>query len=192
MNLSWSQTLETERLLLHKTEEKDLKELWKILCIDDVSRYYLTTKINYNWKDEKERQYKKLEESSNADIFRWTIELKDSNKVIGQISMPEESNSNDIEIRDIGWFISPEFQKKWYAYEAAFEILKYMFLKVEIKAVKTVSAINNPNSWKLMENLGFKRLDGTKFVKYTLLKDKVEVYGYELSRTDFLRILNMS
>ena len=67
-----------------------------------------------------------------------------------------------------------------------------MFLKVEIKTVKTVSAINNPNSWKLMENLGFKRLDGTKFVKYTLLKDKVEVYVYELSRTNFLKILNMS
>ena len=31
MKLSWSKTLETERLLLHKTEEKDLKKLWEIL-----------------------------------------------------------------------------------------------------------------------------------------------------------------
>lgn len=53
MNLLWSKTLETERLLLHKTEEKDLKELWEILLIEDVSKYYLTTKINYNWEDEK-------------------------------------------------------------------------------------------------------------------------------------------
>ncbi|MBR7036466.1 hypothetical protein IKI14_00940 [bacterium] len=74
--------METERLLLHKTEEKDLKKIWEILCIEDVSKYYLTTKINYNREDEKKWQYKKLEEAANPDIFRWTIELKDSNKVI--------------------------------------------------------------------------------------------------------------
>jgi RimJ/RimL family protein N-acetyltransferase len=74
--------LETERLILHKTEEKDLKELWEILCIKDVSKYYLTTKLNYNWEDEREWQYKKLQESSNNDVFRRTIEIKDSNRVI--------------------------------------------------------------------------------------------------------------
>lgn len=38
-----SKTLETKRLILHKTEEKDLKELWNILCIDCVNKYYLTS-----------------------------------------------------------------------------------------------------------------------------------------------------
>ena len=187
MNLLWSKTLETERLLLHKTEEKDLKELWKILCIEDVSKYYLTTKISYNWEDEKQWQYKKLEESSNNDIFRRTIEIKDLNAVIWQISVSEELNSNDIEIRDIGWFISPRFQKKWYAYEAALEILKYMFLEVGIKAIKTVSAIANPNSRKLMEKLWFKRLNETKLIKYTLINGEVETYRYELNKEDFIK-----
>ena len=187
MNLLWSKTLETERLLLHKTEEKDLKELWKILCIENVSKYYLTTKINYDWENEKEWQYKKLEESSNGDIFRRTIETKDSKKIIGQITLPEEPDLNNIEIRDIWWFISPEFQKKWYAYEAALEILKYMFLEVGIKSIKTTSAIVNPNSWKLMEKLGFKRLNKTKFIKYTLIEKEVEAYKYELTKSDFIK-----
>ena len=186
MNLLWSQSLETERLFLHKTEEKDLKKLWQILCIENVSKYYLTTKINYNWEEEKKWQYKKLEEATNPDIFRWTIELKDSNEVIGQISIPEESNSNDIEIRDIGWFLDPKFQKKWYAYEAAFEVLRYMFLGVGIKSVETVAAIDNPSSRKLMEKLWFKRLDGIKFNKYTLMEDKVESYEYESTKEDFV------
>jgi len=186
MNLLWSKTLETDRLLLHKTEEKDLKKLWEILCIEDVSKYYLTTKINYNWEDEKKWQYKKLEESTNPDIFRWTVELKNSNEIIGQISMPEESDSNSIEIRDIGWFIDPKFQKKWYAYEAALKILKYMFMEVGIKSVKTVAVIDNPSSWRLMEKLWFKRLNWTQFVKYTLIKDGVETYKYELTKEDFI------
>ena len=192
MNLLWSKTLETERLLLHKTEEKNLKKLWEMLCIDDVSKYYLTTKINYDWEEEKKWQYKKLEEATNPDIFRWTIELKDSNEVIGQISMPEESDLNNKEIRDIGWFIDPKFQKMWYAYEAAAEILRYMFMEVGIKSIKTVAAINNPSSWRLMEKLWFKRLDGTKFVKYTLMKDDVEAYKYELTKEDFIWASNGS
>ena len=187
MNLLWTKTLETERLLLHKTEEKDLKELWKILCIEDISKYYLTTKLHYNWEDEKEWQYKKLEEASNNDVFRRTIEIKNSNQIIGQITLPEEPDSNDMEIRDIWWFINPEFQKNWYAYEAAIEILKYMFLKVGIKLIRTTSAINNTNSWKLMEKLGFRRLDQTKFVKYTLINQEVEAYKYEFNKEDFTK-----
>lgn len=192
MELLWSKTLETERLLLHKTEEKDLKKIWEILCIGDVSRYYLTTKFNSNWEDEKKWQYKKLEEAENPDIFRWTIELKDSNEVIGQIDITEKPDFADKEIRDIGWFLDPKFQKKWYAYEAALKILRYMFLEVGIESIKTSAAISNPNSWKLMEKLWFKRLDGTEFVKYTLLKDKVEAYKYELIKTDFFKQLNIS
>ena len=107
MKLLGSKTLETERLFLHKTEEEDLKKLWKILCLNDVNKYYLTTKINFDWEKEKKWQYKKLEEASNPDIFRWTIELKNTNEVIGQISIQENSESNNLSIRDIGWFISP-------------------------------------------------------------------------------------
>ena len=189
MKLSWSKTLKTERLLLHKTEKKDLKRIWEILCIEDVSKYYLTTKINYYWEDEKKWQYKKLREASNEDIFRWTIELKDSNIVIWQIDITENSDFKDIKIRDIGRFIDPNYQRKWYAYEAAFEILKYMFLEVGIKSIRTSAAIDNPSSRKLMERLWFKNLSGTKFTKYTLLDNEIEVYKYELTCEDFMTIM---
>ena len=187
MKLLGSKTIETPRLILHKTEEKDLKELWNILCLDVVSKYYLTCKINYNWEDEKKWQYKKLEEASNKDIFRWTIELKDSNEIIGQISVQETDNSNNPEVRDIGWFIDPGFQRKGYGYEAALEVLKYMFLEVEINSIETSAAIVNPSSWKLMEKLGFIRKKTTHFVKYTLLEEEVEVYEYILTKKDFLK-----
>ena len=39
MNKLGSKTIETKRLLLHKTEEKDLKEIWGILWIDEVNKY---------------------------------------------------------------------------------------------------------------------------------------------------------
>ena len=187
MKLLGSKTIETTRLMLHKTEEKDLKELWNILCLETVSKYYLTCKINYDWEDEKKWQYKKLEEASNPNIYRWTIEIKDTNEIIGQISVQEGENPDKLEIRDIGWFIDPVFQKKGYGYEAASEVLKYMFLEVEISSIETCAAIINPNSWRLMEKLGFKRKNTTHFVKYTLLDEEIEVYEYVLTKKDFLK-----
>ena len=50
MNQLGSKTLETDRLILHKTEEQDLKELWNILLLEEVSKYYLTSKINEDWE----------------------------------------------------------------------------------------------------------------------------------------------
>lgn len=188
MKLLGSKSLETERLFLHKTEEEDLKKLWKILCLNDVNNYYLTTKINFDWEKEKKWQYKKLEEASNPDVFRWTIELKNTNEVIGQISIQENSESNDLSIRDIGWFISPNYQKKGYCYEAAVEVLKYMFLEVEISSIETAIAEDNSPSWKLIEKIGFKKI-GSKKLKYTFIDNEVEGIKYRLTKKDFLKEL---
>ncbi len=186
MNFLGSKTLETKRLILHKTEEKDLKPLWKILCLSEVNKYYLTTKINFSWEDEKKWQYRKLEEATNQDVFRWTIELKNTHEVIGQISIQENDESNDLAIRDIGWFISPNFQRKGYCYEAALEILKYMFTEVKIKYIETAIAKDNKPSWQLIEKLGFKKL-GTKKLKYTFIENEVEGIKYRLTKENFLK-----
>ncbi len=182
-----SRTIETERLLLHKTEEKDLKLLWKILKKEEISKLYLVTKINDDWEKEKKWQYKKLEYASLPNVYCWTIEKKDTHEVIGQISVQDGPKKEIEDIRDIGWFIDTPFQRQGYAYEAALEVLKYMFIEVEITEIITSVAKNNNSSWKLMEKLGFQRLKTTHFVKYTLIKDPVEVYEYQCKRKDFLK-----
>lgn len=191
MNLLGSKQLETKRLILHKTEEKDLKELWNILCLESVNKYYLTTKLNSDWEKEKIFQEKKLERASNLDVFCWTIELKTTHEIIGQISVHERSledtTCTDNSIRGIGWYLDPSFQKVGYATEAALEILKYMFLEVEIDKIVTASAINNPSSWKLMEYLGFKKLKETSKIKYTFLDSEEECFNYVLTKKDFLK-----
>jgi ribosomal-protein-alanine N-acetyltransferase len=184
MNYLGSKTLETKRLILHKTEEKDLKELWNILCLEEVNKYYLITKINFDWEEDKKWQYKKLENSSNNDVFCWTIEIKETEEIIGQISL---TKTQEKDVFNIGWFIEPTFQKKGYAYESALEVLKFMFLEVEIKSIKTCAAIVNPSSWQLMEKLGFKRLKTTSFIKYTFVEDKVKCLNYSLTKNDFLK-----
>lgn len=184
MNYLGSKDLETEELLLHKTYEKDLKELWNILCLESVSKYYLTTKINTDWEKEKEFQYKKLESASNKDTFTWTIEIKETNEVIGQISIVDTEKE---EVKDIGWFIEPSHQNKGYAYTAAETVLKYMFLEVGITKIETSAAIENIPSWHLMENLGFVREKDYKYNKYTFIDKEVKCYKYLLDKNKFLK-----
>jgi len=187
MNLLGSKPLETKRLFLHQTEEKNLKALWEILCLAEVNKYYLTTKINFSWEKEEKWQLKKLEEAGNNNVFRWTIELKDTKEVIGQISIQENEDNDAIDIRDIGWFINPKYQRQGYCYEAAMEVLKYMFLEVEIRAIETAIAKDNPASWRLIEKIGFKKLPGKKKLKYTFLENEVEGIKYRLTKNDFLK-----
>ena len=182
-----SRTIETERLFLHSTEEKDLKILWEILKKEEISKLYLVTKINDDWEKEKTWQKKKLEQANFPNTYCWTIELKNTHEIIGQISVQDGPNKNREDIRDIGWFIDTPYQKKGYAYEAALEVLKYMFLEVEITSILTCVAKDNTASWKLMEKLGFQRLKTTHFVKYTLLEEKIEVYEYQLEKNIFLK-----
>ena len=189
MNLLGSKTLETERLLLRKTEEQDLKKLWKILLDRDISRYYLTCKINDNWEDEKKWQYKKLERAANPDMFCWTIVRKDNNEVIGQITV-QEGSTEDKSIRDIGWFISKINQRKGYAYEAASKVLDYMFNEVKLNKIETSVAMINPASWGLMEKLGFKRLETTHKNKYYFVGEEVDSYEYELTKEEYEGVNN--
>lgn len=193
MNFTGSKRLETKQLILHKTEERDLKELWSILCLDSVNKYYLTTKFNLDWEKEKPWQVKKLEKASNLDVFCWTIELKETGEIIGQISVHERSledaTCTDKSIRGIGWYLDTLHQKKGYASAAAWEILRYMFLEVDINKIIIEPAINNPSSWKLMEFLGFKRQKETSKLKYTFLDKEEDCYNYTLTKKDFIKEL---
>ncbi len=184
MNYLGSKTIETDRLILRKTQEEDLKTLWEILLLPEVNKYYLTCKINSDWELEKKWQYKKLENAKNPDTFQWTIVLKDTNEVIGQISCQEKGE--DKSIRDAGWFIAPTHHRKGYAYEAASAMIEYMFKEVDITAIETSAAVTNPSSWRLMEKLKFKkRGEDTYICNYTFAKDQ-ECYSYGLTKDEYL------
>jgi len=180
-----SRTIETERLILRATSESDLKTLWEILCIPDVNKYYLTSKLSYDWEDEEKWQYKKLSRANKPDVFQWSIIKKEDNKCIGQISVQEKEDS-PIYDRDIGWFITPEEQGKGYAFESAINVMDYMFNEVGIDSIETGSAICNEASFGLMEKLGFNRRgNNTHKQKYTFVDELLDCYSYGITHEEY-------
>ncbi len=183
-----SKVLETEHLILRPTHEEDLKVLWEILLDENVSKYYLTSKINDDWEEEKKWQYKKLSHALDKDVFQWSIVLKSENKCIGQISCQKIENNNDDSVRDVGWFLGLDFQGHGYGSEAAKKMLDYMFNDVEIRKIETSAAIVNTPSWKIMEKLGFHRTGEIKKGKYTMLPEPVDCYCYEITREEYIKL----
>lgn len=196
MNKLNSKNLHTNRLELRIPTMKEQHRLWEILIDENVNRYYFPTpdrifiKNNLNkedindlknarklfmeqlsdWERQKPFYEQKIESirlQENSQKYTWSIFLKETDIVIGQITCQPKDNEPE-NIRDVGWYIDPNYQRQGYATEAAIAVLDFMFNEVEITEIKTSAAEINPGSWKIMEKLGFKYV-GEK--KSTYFKD---------------------
>lgn len=206
---------ETENLIIKKPTMTEQKEIWEILRDEMVNKYYFPTPDrifkkyelkNDNIEDLKtarkifmeqlndwnrqepfyEKKIASIINGDNSQKYTWSIFLKNGTP-IGQITVqPKKEYDDNPEIRDIGWFIKPDYQGQGLCTEAAKAVLDFMFNEVEIEKIITSSAIVNIGSWRVMEKLGFKRT-GTEVSTYfddtyTILN----CYKYELDRKDYL------
>ena len=211
--------IETERLILKIPTMNEQKDLWNILIDEDVNRLYFPTpdrifnknnlskdkvedliearKIFLEQLNDWERQmpfYEKkiisINNGDNSNKFTWSIFLK-SGEVIGQMTVqPSEFSDDNPAIRDVGWFISPKYQRKGYASEAAKAILDFMFYEVEIDKIITSAAAVNVGSWKIMEKLGFEFTYNKPFTYLDEFNNKVESKCYEVTREKYCRGVN--
>jgi len=173
----------TERLDLRIPTMSEQKRLCEILCIEEVNRYYFPTpdrifnKHNLSkdsvedlkkareifisqlsdWERQKpfyEDKVKKIQEGVDSQKFTWSIFLKDSDTVIGQITC-QPKDGNPPYIRDMGWYIDSSYQHNGYCTEAGYAMLDYMFNEVGIEKIITGCADINESSWKILEKFGF-------------------------------------
>lgn len=191
-----SRRLETDRLILKPQTIQEQKYLWSLLINPEINRYYLTVPIKFreklkDWNKQQEFYEEAVNHANDKDVFIWSIFLKENDECIGRISCheanKEDENITNPSIRGVGWFIDPKYQGKGYCTEAARIMIKYMFEECEIDEIKTGAAIENPNSWKIMEKLGFEKQKENKFVQYTYLDNPTEIYCYNLTKEKYIR-----
>ena len=190
-----SKTIETDRLVLKAQTMDEQYYLWKVLMIPEVNKYFLTVPQRFrekllDWNLQKEYYEEDIKHANDKDVFRWSIFLKETGECIGRLSCHErkveDDSINDPSIRGVGWLIDPKYQGKGYATEAAKGMIDYMFLKCEIKEIITGAAIVNVPSWRIMEKLGFERLNRTRMVQYTFVDEPVEDFEYVLTKQKYL------
>lgn len=136
---------ETERLILRRYKQEDLQDLFEYLSDEEVVKYepykaMTLDKVRKNlaWRMETDEMI--------------AVELKDPGKMIGNVYL----GKRDFDALEIGYVFNKAYWGHGYASESCRALIKQAFAK-GIHRIYAECDPQNPNSWKLLEALGFQR-----------------------------------
>ena len=141
-------TLETERVILRNYHVEDIPDVFEYFSHEDVARYEDFHPMTM------EEVTEEVTEWSTMDN-RLVAVLKGTDKVIGSVGYWVDDDGD----YSIDFDFNPKYGKKGYAFEAASKLLDYLFNEVKIPKIFGDCDVRNENSYKLMERLGFERID---------------------------------
>lgn len=140
--------LETKRTILRNFENKDLQDL-NDYCSQDGVGEMAGWKHHSDLLTSKEALYRNIR---NKNIF--AIENKEDGKVIGHISINDDSENGREDTKELGFVLNRNYQNKGIMTEVVYKILDYLFLN-NIEYVYACCFQNNIPSKKLIEKCGF-------------------------------------
>ena len=152
INFTPFQNLETERLLLRRVVNNDLKEVITLRSNPETMKYIPRplVKTDQDGLDHIAMINDKIEANEGIN---WAITLKDNPQLIGIIGhyriKPEHNRS------EIGYMILPEFNGKGIVTEAIKAVIKYGFETMKLHSIEAVIDPENLASAKVLEKNGF-------------------------------------
>lgn len=178
-------TLETERLILRKVTKKDAKDLYEY-CSDPVSSRYSDWQPHGELADTKQFIKGLLSSFSHGEYFMWCIELKESGKVIGSVSITEMDRH--YKVAELGYGILKAYWNQGYATEATVAVLDYLFCTVGVQRVFARIVTENLASVRLALRLNME-CDG--LLRKGIYLDGVsrDVYVYAITDEDYKKTL---
>ncbi|WLD93064.1 GNAT family N-acetyltransferase [Alkalihalobacillus sp. AL-G] len=143
--------LETERLILRKVTTEDLEDMYAYGSNDKVSRY-VTWNTHRSLSDTKEFLDFVLQGYEDRKLAVWGIEYKENGRLIGTIDFvswnPKQQHA------EIGYVLSQDYWGKGIMTEAAKEIIKFGFEKMELTRIQARCFLENIGSERVMEKVG--------------------------------------
>jgi len=143
--------IETERLLLRKARDSDAVRMYKM--ISSTPMHYKFTRIPYPYtlKMAKENIKKRKKHYRKGDELNLLIELKNTRKLIGTITLRGlDSSDNKAEL---GYALDKKATGKGYVTEAAEAIIDYGFKRLKLNRVEIGCATDNRDSRKVIRRL---------------------------------------
>lgn len=137
--------IETERLILRRYNESDLQDLYEYLSDPEVVKH---------------EQYKVADLDTAKSVLEQRIsmeemiavELKSSHKMIGNVYIGKSS----FDSLEIGYVFNRNYWGKGYARESCSALIEQAFSNNTHRIFAECDP-ENPNSWQLLESLGFRR-----------------------------------
>lgn len=146
--------LTCERLILRPFQVSDAERVQKLAGTKDVAATTLNIPHPYPDGGAKEWILTHQERFASDEGCPLAICLQDSELLIGAIEIMIDRPHNK---GSLGYWLGKEYWNKGYCTEAAREIIKYGFAKLELHKIYATHLANNPASGKVMEKLGMKQ-----------------------------------
>ncbi len=144
--------LETERLILRPIKKEDVDAIFNCWMQDeDVSRY-MYWKATKDIKEVQNFVRFELSNLENNKWYRWIILMKQTDEIIGTCFI---YYNDDEENWDISYNLGKKFWRKGYISEAMQRVMEYAINELTIKECIAIHAIENPESGRVIEKLGF-------------------------------------
>ena len=178
--------LKTERLTLRRWKESDLAPLTAMNMDAEVMQYFPSTLT----PEQTQKMVEKIEETFiNKGFGLWAVETKQTKEFIGFAGLSKPGFSAPFTpCVEIGWRIASKFWGEGYAPEAAREILKDAFKRLNLLEVVSFTAKANSNSIRVMRKIGMIRDPKDDFYHPAIEKDNrlAEHVLYRLSKKQWL------
>ena len=139
----------TPRLALRAFRPEDAQDVYEYLSIPEIYRFEPGEPVD-------RRRAKELAtEMSTAPDF-WAVEFRADRMVMGQIYF-KQMEPLHMMTWELGYIISPSYQRQGYASEAISALLTEGFASAGIHRVVANCNPDNKASWRLLERMGFRR-----------------------------------
>jgi [ribosomal protein S5]-alanine N-acetyltransferase len=143
--------METERLILRKVTLDDLDDMFEYGSDNEVTRY-VTWETHRTTMDTKEFIDFVMSKYTKGEIAPWGIELKENGKFIGTVDFVSWSSHHNT--AEIGYVLSKSYWRKGYGTEAANEIIRFGFEKMDLVRIQARCFLENIGSECVMKKLG--------------------------------------
>ena len=154
MNNLGTKRLETDRLILRKIDKEDYKQAYENWCSKEEVTKYVTWSKHLDENITKELYDKWILEYADNETYRWIIELKENNEVIGTIGVSKKFL--EYSTCELGYCLSDKYWNRGIMTEAVKRVIKFLFEDCEAKTVWAEFLENNPASGKVMQKAGMK------------------------------------
>lgn len=172
--------LETERLILRPLTVEDAEEVYQNWSGDPEVAKFMRWSTHENVEVTRE-WLKEVEQNTNSDtVYDWGFVRKADNKLIGSGGLYFKEEHGCFEL---GYNIMRDCWRQGYTSEAAATIVAFAFKTLGETRLHCCHAIENPNSGKVMEKVGFHYVGDGHYDSFDGTRHFV-TREYELERTE--------
>jgi len=176
--------LESERLILRRLTDADLKAFLAYLNDPLVARYQTWEDYPEQTAIERIEEQKALAPGIPGRAFTFALELKETGALVGHVVLTVQEK--DAQQAEIGFTLAREFHGQGLAAEGAARVLDYAFTELKLHRVFAITDCENDSSVALLGRLGMRR-EG-HFIQNIWFKGKWgDEYSYAILREEWLK-----